>query len=64
MKNDIVIIPKEWAVKYIDIERRNKRYPFFKCVTIVTAESRKEAKEEAQKKFPLPKYIIKSASVI
>lgn len=55
---------KEWSVKYTDVERMKMRYPFFKCVTVVEAYTKKEALEIASNKFPRPKYEIKSASSI
>jgi hypothetical protein len=47
---------KKWKIKYVHLEDRATRHPFFKRTEIVDATSRKEAIEQVQSRFSPPTY--------
>jgi len=47
---------KQWRVSYENLEWKAGRRPFWKCQTVVRAESRRDAIEQVIGNFPPPKY--------
>lgn len=47
---------KLWKVKYIHLDDRRTRHPFFKRVEVVEAKNRREAIEQVQSRFGPPTY--------
>jgi hypothetical protein len=55
---------KRWKVKYVHLEDREGRYPFFKRSEEVEANSRQEAIEQVKARFSPPRYGEYTASVV
>ena len=47
---------RAWKVKYVDLETRQARRPFYNISVTVMAESRLAAIDRVKENFPPPKY--------